>query len=320
MKTIYYSVIIPHKNSPDLLQYCLDSIPIRDDVQVIVVDDNSDADKVDFGRFPQWKGENYECYLTKEGRGAGYARNVALEHARGKWVLFVDADDFLLPSIGDVFDAEKDTDADVVFYRPKAVMLEDRETPSKRADFLDVLIDLYKEKGDETPLRCGWEAPVSKLIKSDLIRAHGIRFDEIRYANDVLFMVSSGVLAKTIVYRDNSFYCITESAHSLASDFMKKPGELRIRTDAFFRAQKVVVENGYPLDEKRALDYLRKLFSDDREAFFVNFNRMRKMGYSKKTLVRELFKGNNKKSRMKRAVYVYFVTTWRKQASFNTTK
>ena len=48
---INYSIVIPHKNTPDLLQYCLDSIPVRDDVQVIVVDDNSDADKVDFEHF-----------------------------------------------------------------------------------------------------------------------------------------------------------------------------------------------------------------------------------------------------------------------------
>ena len=47
MQHINYSIIIPHKNSASLLQYCLNSIPIRDDVQVIVVDDNSDADKVD---------------------------------------------------------------------------------------------------------------------------------------------------------------------------------------------------------------------------------------------------------------------------------
>ena len=40
-----YSFIIPHKNCPDLLQRCVDSIPERDDVQVIVVDDNSDDSK-----------------------------------------------------------------------------------------------------------------------------------------------------------------------------------------------------------------------------------------------------------------------------------
>ena len=38
---INYSIIIPHKNIPNLLQRCLDSIPNREDVQIIVVDDNS---------------------------------------------------------------------------------------------------------------------------------------------------------------------------------------------------------------------------------------------------------------------------------------
>ena len=47
-----YSVIIPHKNTPELLQRCLASIPKRVDIQVIVVDDNSDLDKVDFYHFP----------------------------------------------------------------------------------------------------------------------------------------------------------------------------------------------------------------------------------------------------------------------------
>ena len=91
---INYSIIIPHKNTPNYLLRCLDSIPLRDDVQVIVVDDNSNPEKVDFDHFPQWKGKHYEYYLTKEGRGAGFARNIGLEHAVGKWLLFADADDF----------------------------------------------------------------------------------------------------------------------------------------------------------------------------------------------------------------------------------
>ena len=57
---INYSVIIPHKNIPKLLQRCLDSIPVRDDLQVIVVDDNSDLDVVDFSHFPKWSGVNYD--------------------------------------------------------------------------------------------------------------------------------------------------------------------------------------------------------------------------------------------------------------------
>ena len=116
---IIYSIIIPHKNTPELLQFCLDSIPVRDDVQVIVIDDNSSSDKVDFNHFPLWKGMYYEYHLTKEGKGTGYAQNIGLEYAKGKWVIFVGADDYLLPSISEILDDEKDTDADIIFFRPK---------------------------------------------------------------------------------------------------------------------------------------------------------------------------------------------------------
>lgn len=33
-KEFNYSFIIPHKNCPDLLQRCVDSIPERDDVSI----------------------------------------------------------------------------------------------------------------------------------------------------------------------------------------------------------------------------------------------------------------------------------------------
>ena len=39
MSKYTYSVIIPHRNTPDLLERCLDSIPERADIQVLVIDD-----------------------------------------------------------------------------------------------------------------------------------------------------------------------------------------------------------------------------------------------------------------------------------------
>lgn len=69
-----YSFIIPHKNCPELLQRCVDSIPERDDVQVIVVDDNSDEEKK-----PSLKEhKNLQVILldASQSKGAGRARLV----------------------------------------------------------------------------------------------------------------------------------------------------------------------------------------------------------------------------------------------------
>ena len=50
--TINFSIIIPTKNILDLLQRCLESIPQRSDIEIIVVDDNSDREIVDVKNYP----------------------------------------------------------------------------------------------------------------------------------------------------------------------------------------------------------------------------------------------------------------------------
>ena len=89
-----YTIIIPHKNIPSLLKRCIDSIPKRKDLQIIIVDDNSSSSIVDFENFPGKERNDVNIIYTKEGRGAGYARNVGLLQADSKWVLFADADDY----------------------------------------------------------------------------------------------------------------------------------------------------------------------------------------------------------------------------------
>lgn len=308
---ISYSIIIPHKNSAEELQYCLGSIPAREDVQVIVVDDNSDPEKVDFNHFPQWKGTHYEWYLTKEGKGAGYARNVGLEYAKGKWVMFADADDFFLPSIGEIWNEEKETEADMVVFRPTAVLMRDRVTESKRVDIYKELVDRFLETQDETELRIRWFPVWSKLYKRNVIMDHGIRFEELRYSNDNMFSVQFGVVADKIVLRDKTFYCVTESDHSLTSHFLKKPGELQIRTDTFFRVQRVLFDHGYPVDEKFVYFYLRMLFAEDKDAFFKYFERAQGIGFGKIGLIKELFLVNKPASRIKRSMYVFLKTAFR---------
>ena len=174
MCKINYSIIIPHRNSAEMLQYCLDSIPARNDIQVIVVDDNSDSNKVDFDKFPKWSGKNYEYYLTKKGKGAGYARNVGLDYAVGTWVIFIDADDYFLPCVDDLLTSSKENPADVVFFRPKSVMLHNHDIVSYRDVFYNNIIDEYFATGNEDKIRVQFHSPWCKLIKLSLIKDYKI--------------------------------------------------------------------------------------------------------------------------------------------------
>ena len=106
-----FSIIIPHKGIPDLLMRCLRSIPVSADIQVIVVDDNSpDADTY-LERYPELSRPNLEFIRTTKGGGAGYARNIGLDHAKGEWLLFADADDFYVEDMYDIISSNADSEA-----------------------------------------------------------------------------------------------------------------------------------------------------------------------------------------------------------------
>ena len=230
MTNYNFSIIIPHKNTPDLLQRCLDSIPRREDIQIIVVDDNSDPSIVDFNRVPGVGEENIELYFTKEGKGAGYARNIGLENAKGKWVLFIDADDYYTDSLITSIDKYNDSEADIVFFNTNSIY----EESAKQADrhlHINYCTSKFLDEGNDSFLRYHRYSPVAKMIKLSIIKDHSIRFDETIVANDARFSVISGFYANKIEADNSIIYIITSRAGSLELTYSLEILDARINID-----------------------------------------------------------------------------------------
>lgn len=211
----FFSVIIPHKNIPNLLQRCLDSIPCREDLQVIIVDDNSDPSKVDFEHFPGLNRSNSRVIFTKEGKGAGYARNVALKEADSKWVLFADADDFYSENLNNFLDKYKDTDYQTVYFCNNTV---DNDTlkPVDEDKFVESLLKECEAKHDMGALRYKAYAPWTKMTQLSLIRRHNLWYQEIKASNDSLFNVMVGHFADNFDIYKEVVYMRTIRRGSLA--------------------------------------------------------------------------------------------------------
>lgn len=100
---INLSIITPCYNGENLIEVAIKSIinQNRKDIELIIIDDGS-IDKTEQICKP-YVSETIR-YIRTENGGAGRARNVGLDNARGKWISFLDCDDvYLHRCIDDVF-------------------------------------------------------------------------------------------------------------------------------------------------------------------------------------------------------------------------
>lgn len=198
---INYSIIIPHKDIPSLLERCVLSIPQRDDVQIIIVDDNSDEYSVGklqaLERSCQQKSLSIIYLDDSQAKGAGHARNIGLSHAVGKWIVFADADDtFEIDSLNAAFDEYLESDKDIVFFSINCL---DAETLEKNNNANQAyLAHLFAKVDAENRCRYKIKVPWGKFIKRKLIEYNAIRFEEVQVGNDAWFSLQIGYRAEKI--------------------------------------------------------------------------------------------------------------------------
>ena len=89
------SIIIPVYNAAPYLKRCLDSIPVSDDVEVIVIDDGSTDESWEI---MQEYGDRFHVGgLAGSNYGVSFARNFGINRAKGNYITFLDADDYYMP-------------------------------------------------------------------------------------------------------------------------------------------------------------------------------------------------------------------------------
>lgn len=215
------SVIIPVFNTAVLLSKCLDSILTQSfkDLELLLVDDGSTDDSY---RIIQEYAET-DCrirYFHQENAGVSSARNYGLREAKGKWVAFVDSDDWL--------DRE---------------YFEKLWTNAEDVDFVLCGMNLIDRKGDLRPARLRTKAtpntdddvyslkeiynslnmyafcgPICKLFRKAIIESHAIRFpEEYSFGEDSLFVAKYLRFIRKIRIVDSPLYNVQSRTGSLCA-------------------------------------------------------------------------------------------------------
>lgn len=206
---LYYTLIIPHYNIPNLLRRLLSTVPKREDLQVIVVDDCSSKDIDVFEKVK----ENYcwvEYYSTDVNGGGGKARNIGMKYAKGKYLIFADADDYFTPAFYDILDDYKMSDADMIFCNAMSVDSNTYEM-SDRNDYLNYLIKLNKKNPTKAvrKLKYTFGEPWCKFVKRCIVEYNKISFQETSCYNDTYFSYMVGYFANDIKVDSRIMYVVT---------------------------------------------------------------------------------------------------------------
>ena len=121
------TVLVAVYNSEAFLRQCLDSLCAQtmDSVQIVCVDDASTDGSLAILRDYAARDGRVEVIALSENHGLAYARNKALERARGRYICFLDSDDWMsadsLEQACRTFDADDTLDAllfDTVYVYP----------------------------------------------------------------------------------------------------------------------------------------------------------------------------------------------------------
>lgn len=207
---INYSVIIPVSDRLELLNTALLSIPDREDIQVIVVY-NGYSDQETILSHINVSIKNFNLCFSDPIHGAGGARNIGLSMTVGRFVLFLDSDDYFIQSAFEVFDNYLTSDIDIVYFKPSSILLSSGNA-SKRHIAYCSYVDEYIDNNNDGCLRYKWSVPWSKLFRTSFLKENKITFEEIPVSNDIIFSLHSGYYAKKVLADPSVVYIVTESA------------------------------------------------------------------------------------------------------------
>ena len=116
-----YSIIVPVYNVEKYLAESLDSILAQNtasEYEIILVDDGS---RDSSGALCDQYAEKYACIhvIHQANHGVSVARNTGIQLARGTYLLFVDSDDLIAPTLLSAFDPLLEKQADMITFCEK---------------------------------------------------------------------------------------------------------------------------------------------------------------------------------------------------------
>ena len=171
------SVIVPYKNAEPWFTRCLESLRCQEgDFEFLVINDSSTDKSEEIAKWFAGMDDRFVLLDNEHAPGVSGARNTGLDHAKGEWITFLDADDEMLEYAILAFENALGTPANI-----------HQLNHARGQKFVHKYINDGGFYGTGN-LPQTWWGVWNKLIRRDFLE--GIRFYEgLQYGEDGLFVL-----------------------------------------------------------------------------------------------------------------------------------
>ncbi len=209
------SIVIPAYNSYMYLDRCIDSVLGNKEIifEIILIDDGSTDETYLY--CDGYQDDKRFTVIHKKNEGQGVARNLGLSKARGKYVYFLDSDDFLeKDALYHLYNIAEKSDADVVLFTAKVfddgfdkntvfsnkiIEIKDGKFLKEIHSGIEMFIYLYKR--NEYLASCP-----RRFYKTSYLRNNNIRFPENIIHEDEWFGYLSLIKANRVLCTSHAYY------------------------------------------------------------------------------------------------------------------
>lgn len=206
------SIIIPAYNASKTINKCVDSALKQTikEVEVIVINDKSKDDTLD--KLKEY-GNKIILINNAKNLGPSESRNKGIEKAKGKYIFFLDSDDYIADNTCELMSSKMTDEVDLVVCSrfdvtskgKKAVINENTDTDAKA----------FTKTSNYA---------ATKLYKKSIIAKHHIKFPkQYAYAEDFYFQIKYRFYAnKMVILREPLYYYVKDNEKSITNSYDKK--------------------------------------------------------------------------------------------------
>lgn len=216
------SFIIPVYNGEKYIERCLMSIinHTKGNYEIIVIDDGSlDTTLEIIGKI---KDKHLEIKVfSQRNAGVSSARGAGINMASGEWIVFVDADDYVISDITKIIDQIQFDHQDWIIFSKQfhdSYVLDMNRSEDKRCIVTAILNQNMNNGIEFAKLNTVW----SKAYKRSVLTKHGIQFEKkLSHGEDMIFNLDYSMNCNRILCYNVPVYMLCENESSATHRFQK---------------------------------------------------------------------------------------------------